>query len=677
LSYFSIKIITIFNLFNCLFCCIFLFYDLFLTNNNLIIYLFNWIIIDGYYIYFFLNFDFLTIIMTLMVIIISSIVHLYSFEYMRTDAHIIRFISYLSLFTFFMLILITAPTLLQLFIGWEGVGICSYLLVNFWFLRLSANKSSLKAILVNRIGDCALIIAFLFILALGKHFDFYLLSTTIIFNFLEFQNFNIFNSLNNTFYFYNNNFILFSYNFYWLFEYLYKININYIDFLSIFLFIAAVGKSAQIGLHTWLPDAMEGPTPVSALIHAATMVTAGIFLIIKCSIFIFYSNITSLLIIFFGSFTILLAGVTALLQNDMKKIIAYSTCSQLGYMFLICGFSTTLFSFFHLINHAFFKALLFLGSGLIIHSFNDEQDIRKIGATLFLLPLTFCLFFIGSLAIIGFPFLTGYFSKDFLLFFTFIYSYCFSFFHLNFSIFWIINDIIYIIISLGAILTIIYSCKILYFIFFTKFNGYFSYYKNIHEISLFMFIVLFFLAINSIFLGFYFKEFIYENSLLEVTVFSNISTNILYFEYIPFFIKIIPIIFIFIFFIFFVYYKIDQIVMNILYINMKNLKKYFIFIINKWFFDNIQNKFFLLNYKLFLKNIYFFLDKGYLEYFGPFGITSFFFLIFTYLKYLFIHNMSWFNKFKEFQLFTKLFFIALIIFLFINIFSLYLFYFFY
>ncbi|MGZ7135498.1 MAG: NADH-quinone oxidoreductase subunit L, partial [Methanobacterium sp.] len=408
------KLITLFNLLSAVVCTLIFFKELYITNDTCNIFLFNWILIDGYFLIFSLTYDFLTIIMVSMVICIASIVHFYSFEYMNNDPHFIRFISYLSLFTFFMLILITASNLIQLFLGWEGVGICSYLLVNFWFLRISANKASLKAILVNRIGDCALLFAILLILVITKHLDLFLLANSFSLQIVEYQYFQIFSFLEpyNYFSFFNNtSFNLFYFKLSNIFFDLFRSTfiLNYVDLISIFLFIAAVGKSAQIGLHTWLPDAMEGPTPVSALIHAATMVTAGIFLIIRCSFFIRFSNITLLLIIFFGSFTILLAGTIALVQNDMKKIIAYSTCSQLGYMFLICGLNGYLFSFFHLINHAFFKALLFLSSGIIIHMFHDEQDLRKIGGILLLTPVTFCLFIIGSLSIIGFPFLSGYF----------------------------------------------------------------------------------------------------------------------------------------------------------------------------------------------------------------------------------------------------------------------------
>lgn len=277
--------------------------------------------------------------MILLVVSVSNLVHLFSLNYMNNEPHLSRFISYLSLFTFFMLILVLSPNLIQLFIGWEGVGICSYLLINFWYTRVLASQSALKAMIINKIGDVS------FLIALG-----------LIYKKIGSLNINIINA----------NLYLNSFN-----------NNNYL--IHILLLIAVIGKSAQIGLHIWLPDAMEGPTPVSALIHAATMVTAGIFLIIKLSP-IFQSNpIINIVIIIVGTFTCLITASIGVFQSDLKKIIAYSTCSQLGYMILICGYGYYNVSLFHLFNHGIFKALLFLSSGLIIHSLLNEQNLLKMG----------------------------------------------------------------------------------------------------------------------------------------------------------------------------------------------------------------------------------------------------------------------------------------------------------
>ena len=316
--------------------------------------------------------------MCCVVTFVSSIVHLYSTEYMEHDPHLPRFMSYLSLFTFFMLILITANNFLQMFVGWEGVGLSSYLLINFWFTRIQANKAAIKAMLVNRVGDFAILLA--------------IFSIYFIFNTLDYE-------------------VIFT---------LVPLVLNYsvvigflklplLDLICILLFIGAMGKSAQLGLHTWLPDAMEGPTPVSALIHAATMVTAGVFLLARCSFIFEFSPVALNFVTFIGSLTAFFAATTGLFQNDMKKVIAYSTCSQLGYMIFSCGLSSYEVGVFHLSNHAFFKALLFLGAGSVIHAVNDEQDMRKLGGLQKLLPFSYAIMLIGSLALMGFPFLTGFY----------------------------------------------------------------------------------------------------------------------------------------------------------------------------------------------------------------------------------------------------------------------------
>ena len=292
---------------------------------------------------------------------------------MAGEPHLSRFMGYLGLFTFFMLILVTSPNLVQLFIGWEGVGVCSYLLINFWYTRVLASQSAFKAMAVNKVGDMA------FLVGMG-----------LIIKEIGSLNIHVINSV----------FPL--------------INSNQTQTISILLLVAVMGKSAQVGLHMWLPDAMEGPTPVSALIHAATMVTAGVFLVIKMSPFFFSSSSSSVIIMFLGAITCFLAASIGCVQSDLKKVIAYSTCSQLGYMILVCGYGYYNISLFHLFNHGIFKALLFLSAGLVIHSLLNEQAILKMGlkglGTLGRYGL-----YMGSLAIVGFPFLTGFYSKDLLL----------------------------------------------------------------------------------------------------------------------------------------------------------------------------------------------------------------------------------------------------------------------
>jgi NADH-quinone oxidoreductase subunit L len=292
--------------------------------------------------------------------------------------------SYLSLFTFCMLMLVSADNFAQLFFGWEGVGLCSYLLIGFWFKKPTANAAAIKAFLVNRVGD--------FGFALGI----FLLYWT--FGSIEYET--VFESVAT----YKDQFVPF-----------FGTEVNVITMICLLLFMGAMGKSAQIGLHTWLPDAMEGPTPVSALIHAATMVTAGVFMVARCSHLFEYSEVALGVVTLVGAVTALFAASIALVQNDIKRIIAYSTCSQLGYMFFACGVSAYSAGIFHLTTHAFFKALLFLGAGSVIHALSDEQDIRKMGGLWKKIPFTYGVMWIGSLALAGiYPF-AGYFSKDIIL----------------------------------------------------------------------------------------------------------------------------------------------------------------------------------------------------------------------------------------------------------------------
>jgi NADH-quinone oxidoreductase subunit L len=325
--------------------------------------------------------DTLSAVMLATVTIISAAVHVYSMGYMEHDPSKPRFFAYLSLFTFFMLMLATADNFLQLFFGWEGVGLMSYLLIGFWFERPSANAAAIKAFLVNRVGDIgfALGIAAVFFLFGSTDFD------TVFAEAPEFAD--------TTFTFLG-------------------IQGQALDIVGILLFIGAMGKSAQIGLHTWLPDAMEGPTPVSALIHAATMVTAGVFMLCRVSPILEYAPLALEVITIVGALTALFAATVGMAQNDIKRVIAYSTCSQLGYMVFAVGVSAYGAAIFHLMTHAFFKALLFLGAGSVIHAMDDEQDMRKMGGIWRMIPFTYAMMWIGSLALAGIPPFAGFFSKD-------------------------------------------------------------------------------------------------------------------------------------------------------------------------------------------------------------------------------------------------------------------------
>ena len=383
------------------------------------------------------NFDSLTVTMCCVVHFISFLVHLYSIEYMKHDRHLPRFMSYLSLFTFFMLILVTADNFIQMFVGWEGVGLCSYLLINFWYTRIQANKAAIKAMIINRIGDFGLIIGISIIFINYKTVDY-----STVFALTPLLKDKTINLLN--------------------------FNINLLLIIGSFLFVGAIGKSAQLGLHTWLPDAMEGPTPVSALIHAATMVTAGVFLLARCSPIYELTDYILEFIILLGSITSFFASTIGLLQNDLKKVVAYSTCSQLGYMIFICGLSQYSVGVFHLINHAFFKALLFLGAGSVIHGLMDEQDMRKMGGLKKLLPITYSAMTIGLLSLIGFSFLAGFYSKDLIL-------------EIAFGKFNSFGHFSYYLGTFSAFLTTFYSTRLLFLTLLSNPNGYKPIIENITE----------------------------------------------------------------------------------------------------------------------------------------------------------------------------------------------------
>ncbi|MDB3903349.1 NADH-quinone oxidoreductase subunit L [Candidatus Pelagibacter sp.] len=406
--------------------------------------------------------DALSSVMLVVVTLVSSLVHIYSIGYMSHDPHKPRFMAYLSLFTFAMLTLVTSDNFLQLFFGWEGVGLCSYFLIGFWYKKDSANAAAIKAFVVNRVGD--------FGFALGIFLIFYLFGTV---NYSE-----VFQQIPQIV----DKELLFL-----------GIQIKAIDLICILLFIGAMGKSAQILLHTWLPDAMEGPTPVSALIHAATMVTAGVFLIVRCSPIFEYSPLTLNIITVVGMTTAFFAATVALVQTDIKKIIAYSTCSQLGYMFFAAGVGAYNVAVFHLFTHAFFKALLFLGSGSVIHSFKDEQDINQMGAVYKKLPYTWILMIIGTLALTGFPFLSGFYSKDAIIEFAYLRGNTVGYYAAGVGI-------------LTALLTSIYSWRLIFKTFHGSYNNKKLKIEEMHESPLVMLIPLIVLAVGAIFAGFLFKD---------------------------------------------------------------------------------------------------------------------------------------------------------------------------
>lgn len=400
--------------------------------------------------------------MLVVVLTISALVHYYSIDYMATDPRLLTFLKYLSGFTLAMVILVTANNLALLFLGWEGVGIFSYLLIGFWYTRTLALKASLKAVIVNRVGDIALIIAIALTLHYFGTIEFKKLETLILYMFT-----------------YKSTVISIKFLYF---------DISIITLICFFLLIAAIGKSAQFGLHTWLPDAMEGPTPVSALIHAATMVTAGVYLVVRTSFLFELSDVIRNAVLIIGSFTALFGSITACYQYDIKRIIAFSTCSQLGYMFLACGLSAYNLAMFHLFIHAFFKALLFLCAGSVIHSIGDEQDIRKMGGLFNYLPITYTGLCIGFFSLAGLPFTSGFFSKDTII-------------ELAMTKRTIPGAYAYICATIGAWCTAFYSFRFFYQVIFKSTKISRTILMKVSEHGTFMLNVIFILTIITIFIG--------------------------------------------------------------------------------------------------------------------------------------------------------------------------------
>jgi len=565
------KLITCSSIFITTILSIIVFFEVGFNNIIVTINLFKWIDSELINILWGFNFDSLTVSMLIPVLIISLLVHIYSIGYMSHDPHNQRFFSYLSLFTFMMIILVTANNLLIMFIGWEGVGVCSYLLVSFWFTRIAANQSSISAFLTNRVGDCFLTIGmFIIIWSIGN------LDYTTIFSISPY------------------------------------INENIVTLIGICLLIGAMAKSSQIGLHVWLPMAMEGPTPVSALIHAATMVTAGVYLLMRVSPLLEYSSITLTLCLWVGAITSVFSSLIGLFQQDIKKVIAYSTMSQLGMMVIGVGLSSYNIALFHLINHAFYKGLLFLAAGSVIHAVADNQDFRKYGGLIKFLPLTYSVILIASLSLVAFPFMTGFYSKDFIL-------------ESAYGKFYLSSIITYFIAVIAAIFTTLYSVKVLYLTFLTNPNGPIVNYKQAHESDIFMSFPLIILAIFSIFFGYITKDifigigsgFFIDNSIFispqhEILINTEFGTPILF--------KILPLIFTVIFTLIALIYseltpikiidfKLTRIGYNIFgFFNQR-------FLIELFYNKYITNQ--VLNIGGKTTKI---IDKGSVEFIGPFGL---------------------------------------------------------
>lgn len=527
--------------------------------------LWSWLNVSELPINFSLRFDSLTAVMFVVVTTVSTIVHMYSCAYMYTDPFLARFMSYLSLFTFFMLLLVSSSNLLVLFFGWEGVGLCSYLLIGFWYTRLQAGKAATKAFIINKIGDLFFLTGISVIFMTFHTIDFGTLSTLIIY-----------------------------------------CPEKLAEVISILLFIGAVGKSAQVGLHTWLPDAMEGPTPVSALIHAATMVTAGVFLIIRCSAIIEQAPKILYLIAFWGGVTALVSGTIGSVQNDIKKIIAYSTCSQLGYMILACGVSYYNVAFFHLFNHAFFKALLFLSAGSVIHLMSNEQDIRRLGGLGSLSPFIYINVLIGSVALAGFPFLAGFYSKDLII-------------EISNVEYWLNGQSLYWLTTIAAVLTMYYSVRLILFVFVNKYNGFRFSIKNHSKITKLEIFLLGFLCVLSLSSGFIFKDMFtgfgtnYFNNIVVSSINSWANTDL---EFIPVHIKLMPVF--------------TSVISFLVAMFLTKNNNQFVYVIQiktyfencKWFYNEILNTYLVLITLSIARVTFEQYEKRVLEYHGPLFLVN-------------------------------------------------------
>jgi len=555
---------------------IYVFYEVIANNYQENIVIAKWISSGSLDVNWSMNIDPLSSVMLVVVTLVSSLVHIYSIGYMSHDPHKPRFMAYLSLFTFAMLMLVTSDNFIQLFFGWEGVGLCSYFLIGFWFKKESANAAAIKAFVVNRVGD--------FGFALGIFLIFYLFGTV---NYDEV--FQQIPTITDT----NLNFL--------------GLEIGAINLICFLLFIGAMGKSAQIFLHTWLPDAMEGPTPVSALIHAATMVTAGVFLVVRCSPIYEYSPIILNLITIIGMTTAFFAATVALVQTDIKKIIAYSTCSQLGYMFFAAGVGAYNVAMFHLFTHAFFKALLFLGSGSVIHAFKDEQNINHMGAVWKKLPYTYALMIIGTLALTGFPFLSGFYSKDAIIEFAYLKGNTAGYYAAGVGI-------------VTAFLTSIYSWRLIFKTFHGEYNNKSINIEETHESPLVMLVPLIILSIGAIFAGFLFKDLFISHDTNNFWAQSIFFLEPLSTEHPPlWFLLLTPIlVLISIPVAYYLFVKNKSIPEEIVKIN----RPLYEFLVNKWYFEELYDYIIVNPFKkigLFLWKI---CDVKIIDGLGPDGLSS-------------------------------------------------------
>jgi len=614
------------------------FYEVGICGSPVNIEIINWLDIEILNIKWSFNFDQLTVSLGLAVIYCSTLIHIYSVDYLSTDPHIQRFFAYLSAFTAGMLVLICGGNFLVMFVGWESIGVASYLLINFYFTRIQANKAAILAFTMNRGGDMLMSIGFFAIFSI-----FGSLNYSEIFSLVPFINSNSPES---------------------------QLGLEgaatTITIISLLLLGGALAKSANIPLHSWLPGSMEAPTPVSALLHAATLVTAGIYLLIRVSPILEYSSTALLVITIIGSTTAFIAATSGLLANDLKRIIAFSTISQLGYMMMAIGLSQYNVALMHTVNHAFFKALLFLGAGAVIHSFADQQDVRKMGGLIKFLPFTYSVMLTGSLSLLATPYLTGFYSKDLIL--ELAYG------QYNFS-----GIYAYILGTITAGITAFYSFRLISLVFLTTPNGskqsyinsylssvshkekstsLFFFYKNKENLNLIVIFPLLLLALFSIFFGFVFSDLFvgmgsdfFQNSIFmhpkNISLIEAEFSTAIYlspshmgsccvhnnnFSLLPevggnnIFIKLLPAILSFT-------GALSAIILyhlpfGLFLINLTNLKigrSVYAFLNGKYYFDVIYNHFIIqsglkLGYSI-SKEI----DRGAIELLGPYGLSNYFY----------------------------------------------------
>ena len=557
-----------------------IFYQVAFQGQVQTIELLRWISSGDFQVSWALKFDTLTAVMVFVVTSVSSMVHIYSIGYMSHDKCIPRFMAYLSLFTFMMLMLVTADNLIQMFFGWEGVGLASYLLIGFWFEKKSANDAAIKAFVVNRVGD--------FGFALGIFGAFFLFGTVnldAIFTMAP-------DYADVTVRFFG-------------------VEWHALTIICLLLFVGAMGKSAQLGLHTWLPDAMEGPTPVSALIHAATMVTAGVFMVARMSPVFEFAPIALMVVTIVGALTAFFAATVGCVQNDIKRIIAYSTCSQLGYMFFAIGVSAYQAAIFHLMTHAFFKALLFLGAGSVIHAMSDEQDIRKMGGIWKDIKLTYAVMWIGSLALAGIPWFAGYFSKDMIL-------------ETAFGAGTGVGMFAFVLGIAAAFLTAFYSWRLLFLTFHGKPRADEYVMSHVHESPPVMTIPLVFLAIGAVFAGWAgYDLFVGDARTLfwaEAIFVAAGNDSIEAAHHVPTWVKVLPI-FISVggIALAYVFYMVAPSIPVLL---ASVFRPVYLFLLNKWYFDELYERIFVRPAKALGRGFWKDGDGALIDGVGPDGIAA-------------------------------------------------------